>query len=395
MDIKLYNRLKRNIILDYINTFITNLNMQNSVWVLYLAYCGLSLAEIGIVEGIYHITSIIFEIPSGAIADLLGRKKSMVTGRFCIAISCVIMLFAKDFWFFALSFIIQSLGNNFNSGSEEALIYDSMKYTRQEQDYIQVCGRRNVIIEVSQGLSTVAGAVLAEISYPWCYGACLLIAVTAAIQVLFITEAPCTETNTDVGLSVMETVKLHFKTSYGILKSDIRILKIILYYNIIFAAHTLLFFYSQQYYKELGYNKIQTGFILLLSGVASCSGAMFSSRLYKKYGRKLVLTAVFCILSSFLCYGTGSFILAVVSFITAGFCVSLLYPVQSDSLNKLIPSGQRATLVSVDSLFFSAAMVIMFPLAGRAADIYGLMAVFSVIGIGLIAFNVVVLLINR
>ena len=138
MDIKLYNRLKRNIILDYINTFITNLNMQNSVWVLYLAYCGLSLAEIGIVEGTYHITSIIFEIPSGAIADLLGRKKSMVIGRFCIAISCIIMLFAKDFWFFALSFVIQSLGNNFNSGSEEALIYDSMKYTRQEQDYIHV-----------------------------------------------------------------------------------------------------------------------------------------------------------------------------------------------------------------------------------------------------------------
>lgn len=396
MDIKLYSRLKRNIILDYINTFITNLNMQNSVWVLYLAYCGLSLAEIGIVEGIYHITSIIFEIPSGAIADLLGRKKSMVIGRFCIAISCIIMLFAKDFWFFALSFVIQSLGNNFNSGSEEALIYDSMKYTRQEQDYIHVCGRRNVIIEVSQGISTVAGAVLAEISYFWCYSACLLIAVSAAIQVLFITEAPYTENKEEARrLSVIETVKLHFKTSYVILKSDIRILKIILYYNVVFAAHTLLFFYSQQYYKELGYNKIQTGFILLLAGAASCAGAMFSDRLYKKYGRKLILTAVFCISSAFLCYGTGSFILAVVSFVAAGFCVSLLYPVQSDGLNMLIPSGQRATLVSVDSLFFSAAMVVMFPLAGRAADIYGLMAVFSVIGIGLIVFNVVVLLISK
>lgn len=92
MDTKLYNKLKRNIILDYINSFITNLNMQSSVWVLYLAYCGLNLAEIGIVEGIYHATGIIFEIPSGAVADLLGRKKSMVLGRLCIAVSCVVML---------------------------------------------------------------------------------------------------------------------------------------------------------------------------------------------------------------------------------------------------------------------------------------------------------------
>ena len=72
MDIKLYNKLKRNIVLDYINTFITNLNMQSSVWVLYLAYCGLSIAETGIVEGIYHATSIIFEIPSGICLEEKG-----------------------------------------------------------------------------------------------------------------------------------------------------------------------------------------------------------------------------------------------------------------------------------------------------------------------------------
>ena len=73
----------------------------------------------------------------------------------------------------------------------------------------------------------------------------------------------------------------------------------------------------------------------------------------------------------------------------------MLYPVQSDKLNRLVPSGQRATLVSADSLFFSAAMIILFPLAGVAADICGLTAVFSIIGIGLIAFNVVVWLVNR
>lgn len=93
------DRLNRNIVLDYINTFVTNLNMQSSIWVLYLAYCGLNLAQIGLVEGIYHATSIVFEIPSGAVADLIGRKKSMVLSKVCIAVSCVIMLFSRSFWF--------------------------------------------------------------------------------------------------------------------------------------------------------------------------------------------------------------------------------------------------------------------------------------------------------
>ena len=354
MDIKLYNKLKRNIVLDYINTFITNLNMQSSVWVLYLAYCGLSMAETGIVEGIYHATSIIFEIPSGAIADLLGRKRSMVLGRVCIAVSCIIMLFSRSFWYFALGFAIQALGNNFNSGSEEALVYDSLKYIGREREDMGISGRRNVIIEVSQGIATVAGAVLAEYSYFWCYSACLIIALLAAVQVLFITEAPVTENaegenkpeNKHVwkNMEIAETVRQHFKTSYNIIKSDIRILKIIVYYAVVFASQTILFFYSQQYYKDLGYNKIQIGVILLLAGAGSCIGALSSSRLYNRYGRKIITAASLLIAFAFVGYGFNNIILSVVLFMAASFSDSLLYPVQSDELNRLIPSGQRATL---------------------------------------------------
>lgn len=131
-------RLERNIKLDHISVFITNLNMQSSVWVLYLAYCGLSLAKIGLLEGIYHATSILCEIPSGAVADLLGRKRSMILSRICIGVSCLLMLFSRSFGLFALSFIIQALGNNFNSGSEEALVYNSMKCIGQEEQYMRV-----------------------------------------------------------------------------------------------------------------------------------------------------------------------------------------------------------------------------------------------------------------
>ena len=80
----------------------------------------------------------------------------------CIAVSCVIMLFSKSFGWFAVSFAVQALGNNLNSGSEEALVYDSMKCLGQEEHYMGVYGRLNVLIEVAQGLATVAGGVLAE-----------------------------------------------------------------------------------------------------------------------------------------------------------------------------------------------------------------------------------------
>lgn len=64
---------------------------------------------------------------------------------------------------------------------------------------------------------------------------------------------------------------------------------------------------------------------------------------------------------------------------------SALYPVQSDSLNRLVPSKQRATLLSVNSMFFSLSMILSFPLAGALADRLGLPMVFAGLGVLLAA----------
>lgn len=384
---KMNARLRRNIVLDYINTFVTNLNMQSSIWVLYLAYCGLNLAQIGMVEGIYHATGIVFEIPSGAVADLLGRKRSMVLGKVCIAVSCIIMLFARSFWFFALSFVIQALGNNLNSGSEEALVYDSMKYAGQEEQYMRVCGRLNVFIEVSQGIATVAGGILAEFSYFWCYSACVVIAVLALAPVLWMTEAPYADTG-NRRRSVREVVAAHFQTCFGILWSDCRILKIIVYYSVVFAAQTLLFFYSQQYFYELGYNKIQISLIMLVVGGVSCAGAYLSERIFAKFGAKIGVIGALAIAGAFMAYGFRNVFVSVMALAVANFFNSVLYPVQSEQLNSLIPSGQRATLISVNSMFFSVGMIVLFPLAGVLADQRGLTAVLVGTGLALAGFTV-------
>lgn len=385
MDTKLENKLKRNIPLDYVGSFITNLNMQGAIWVLYLAYCGMNLAQIGALEGMYHAASILCEIPSGAAADLLGRKRSMLLSRLCIAVSCIILLFFRSFGLFAASFIIQAVGNNFNSGSEEALVYDSMKCLGREQEYMRVCGRLNVVIEISQGIATVAGGILAEYSYFWCYGACLVIALLAVIPVLLMKEAPYMQAQKE-RLTVWETVIRHFRTSFAILRSDRRILGIIAWYSVIFAAETLLFFYSQQYYFQMGYNKIQISLILLLVSAASCLGAAASGKIFCRLGRGTAPIAAFIIAAALVCCAFEQVAVSVILFALAGFFNSVLYPIQSGQLNSLIPSGQRATLISVNSMFFSIAMIIMFPAAGFLAERLGLTPVLAGIGIGVMLF---------
>lgn len=90
---KLEKRLKRNIPIDYLYCFLKNFDVSSAIWVLYMVYRGLPLWQVGIAEGIFHVTSLLFEVPSGAVADLAGRKRVLLWGRMMSLISTVIMLF--------------------------------------------------------------------------------------------------------------------------------------------------------------------------------------------------------------------------------------------------------------------------------------------------------------
>ncbi len=382
--------IRKNIGLDYITTALSCLNFQSSIWVLYLSYCGMNLAQIGIIEGLFHATSMICEVPSGAVADLLGRKKSMILSKVCFTVSCLIMLFTKNFWLFSLSFAIQALGYNFNSGSEEALIYDTMIALGEEDKYMGVYGKQNVIIEVSQGLATVLGGILAEYSFFWCYAASVIVILLSLIPVLFMVEVTVGEKPVKKEKESTSTVvKRHFVTSFNILKSDVRILKIITFFSVVFAAHTVLFYYSQKYYSDLGYSKIEISFIMLGLAVSSCLGAALCDKLYGKIGMKLRLISACAIALALCCFVFKNPAISIVFFSLTGFCNAVLYPIQSDSLNELIPSEQRATLISVSSMCFSIAMILVFPLTGFLAGAFGLEKVFVGMGIALFVFSLI------
>lgn len=388
-----HKKLQNNVLYDYFYTFINNLNMSNSIWVLYLAYHGMSLMKIGILEGIYHITGLVCEIPSGAVADILGRKKTMLISRILMAVSCIIMLFSHTFTGFAISFIFQSMSGSFNSGSEEALVYDSLKLIHKEASYPAINGRINVLIEIAQGIATVAGGILAEFSYTYCYLTCIVIALLGLFPVLLMTEPTLSASETDRKkplkhthtCSAMEIIKDHFLTSREILKKDKKILAIIIFYATIFSAYNTMYFYGQQYFYDLGRNKIEIGIIMLFAGIFSCMGAFTSSRLYEKFGQKIPMLGTLLTSTSLIAFGFDNLYLSIGTLLIAGFFNSALYPIQSNTLNQRIPSAQRATLISVNSLFFAVFMIILFPLTGALADKMGLGLAFAALGIVVLA----------
>lgn len=370
-------KLERNIKIDYVSRFLANFDFSGAIWVLYLAYKGMNLWQIGILEGIFHVVSFLSEVPSGAAADLWGRKKVMIYGRVCSVLASVIMLFSSEFWQFAVSFVFMAWGYNLVSGSEEALVYDSLKQVGKEERFYRVNSRLEVIIEVAQGLGTFVGGILAEISYVWCYGAAIFIGSVSLIPCLMLTEP-------EFPKKEKQRLDMHFRESFRTIKENPKVTEILLFYSLIFTFYAGIYYYGQQYFYEMNLNKIEISVIMLFVGVFSCMGALVSEKLVKKYGEKVKYGAAWVIGFCVLGMVPDQMWLAVFCFCIMGFANSMLYPMQSASLNALIPSEQRATIISVSSMIYSMFMILLFPMIGAFAERFGLHQTFGGVG-GMIA----------
>lgn len=118
-----------------------NARFYYPVYALLFLQHGLSWEDFGILNGIWAITIILLEVPSGALADTLGRKKLMVLAAICMVIEMLALLFAPMngseyvFFLFALNRIISGLAEAAASGADEALAYDSLKEAGMEKDW--------------------------------------------------------------------------------------------------------------------------------------------------------------------------------------------------------------------------------------------------------------------
>ena len=80
--------MESNIKKNYVFSFLMNFRLSSGLWMIYMASRGMSLTQIGFLEGIFHVTSLTMEVPTGSIADLFGRKLSRSMGR-CLSFASI------------------------------------------------------------------------------------------------------------------------------------------------------------------------------------------------------------------------------------------------------------------------------------------------------------------
>ncbi len=107
--------------------FLKNLRFFDAFLILFLIDKGMTYTQIGILYASREIITNLFEIPSGLIADIYGRKKSLAAALFIFILSFLIFWLSNNFWFYLFAFIIFGLADAFRSGSHKGMMMDYLK----------------------------------------------------------------------------------------------------------------------------------------------------------------------------------------------------------------------------------------------------------------------------
>ncbi len=391
------SKLKSNIKKNYLFLGLSTLDLTRGLWMIYLMTRGFTLIELGILEGVFHMTSFTMEIPTGIVADLYGRKTSRLLGRFFFLISLGIMFWSHSFLLQLFGFVITAIGYNLESGAGEALLYDSMKEIGIESLYKKTAGRNNLILEIGGVLSFLIGGFIAvRLGYTWVFIPSMLLCVFSIINANSFIEPSLVE-HEQKRLRKMGWIRAliaQTRESLQVVKDRPKIAFLIIFSELIFMFLTILFFYLQTYWKGNGWNEFSIGLVLAAASVLSAISGLMGEAVEKKIGDRVILLFAPIILLISL-WGIALTSHTQIFFILTGLIDGMLYVAIQDYLNKMIPSERRATVLSFQSMTFSIFMMIFFPIVGFIGDQYGLKYAFIGISITATVLFIVYILVTR
>ena len=336
------------------------------VWVALLAARGFSMMDIGIAEGVFHVASLLFEIPSGVISDVFGRKYSLVCGRLMGMISSLLMAFSGDLTDVCLALVFGAFSYNFESGAREALAYDSLKAQEKEAGYLRYSAADMMIYRVGgaassllAGLSLLLGYRIANLLDAAMDLLCLLVALS--LREVRLEPMLCRE-------RVWMRIRHCVRETVGFLLTQTGTRRLMLANAFAGALSILLSFFLQAQLPLAGLEHAYLGPALFVIGLGGAAGARLALRLSKMTYGRLYALCLCGVLMGFALGASGTPMLMIAGGFAAGLFDDLLQVRTDALLNDRFPSSQRATLVSVSSLCFSLVMIALSPLAGWFFD---------------------------
>lgn len=347
-----------------------------SFWILFFIQNGLSLLQIGLLESIFHGTSLLCEIPSGMLADRFSYKTNLYLARLASIGSSILILFGQgNFWIYALAMMINAWSYNFDSGTSTAFLYDSAVEAGQKDRYLQISSFLSGVAEVTRTLGTVVAGFFIHGALAWTYLIAIGLSFLSIILIYFMKEPMAKREKNEV---------LTFKMIVQQVRKEWQEKPVLFYwmmtYQLVGTLMCMFYFYYQQKISDLA--GWQVSLVMLIGSGLNLLAVYVASQIGKKWNSNRVFPTLVALtgLSLLLVFSGTPFAFLLVYLLT-DILYAVYQPIYFNDLQGYLHSSVRATMLSINSMLFSLSMIVIFPLTGWLIDRWGLVAVFLVLGL--------------
>ena len=348
--------------------------------VLFFQEHGLSLSKVMILQSIYSISVALFEIPSGYIADIFGRKKAIIISTILSFIGYVLFSFFSDFTVFIIAEILIGVGGSLMSGSDSAIIYDTLIENNDKKKYTKVEGKNYAIGNFSEAIAGILGGILAATSiyYP------------VYIQTIILSfSIPIAFSIIEPKINNSYTKKKDLKIR-NILKNTLffdKKLKWLIIFSATMGVATLsIAWFCQPFFKSINIPIIYFGLIWAILNLSVGITSYNSYRIEKNMSPIKIMTIISILMP--ICF----FFISVLNSIFSLLFILLIYlirgivtPLLRNYINIEISSEKRATVLSIRSFFIRIVFASTAPLFAYFAENTSINYVFYLLSI-IIAF---------
>ncbi len=370
----------------YLTLVLGNTLAASFIWginTLFLLDAGLSNAQAFGANAFFTLGMIVFEVPTGALADTMGRRRSYLLGTLTLAASTAaywaLWSARGPFWAWATVSILLGLGFTFFSGAIEAWLVDALQASGFTGSLDGVLGRGQTVAGIGMLVGSVAGGVLAQVTN-------LGVPFLLRVLVLLVMFGVGARVMHDHGftpherLGVTGSIRRTLRESvrHGLAVPSVRWVMLAAPFT---AGVGIYAFYALQpllldLWGDSGAYSIAGAAAAGIAGAQIVGGLLAGPVAARVTRRTTVLISAAAagagLLVAIGAASAGGGFWAVLVLATAWSLVAAVaVPIQGAYLNGMIPSAQRATVLSFGSLMGSGGGVVIQPALGRAADVHG------------------------
>jgi MFS family permease len=367
----------------YLGLLLGNTLAASLIWginTIFLLDAGLTNLEAFAANAFFTAGMLVFEVPTGIVADTIGRRASYLLGTLTLTASTLLYVLLWEvqapFWQWAISSALLGLGFTFFSGAVEAWLVDALAATGYTGDIETVFGRGQIVSGAAMLTGSVAGGFVAQqtsLGVPFvARGAILLVMFVVAFRLMHdigFTPAPRGRPLADMRNIAAASIDHGWR---------VPAVKWLMVQSLFTAGVGIYGFYALQPYLLELYGDPHAyqiaGLVAAIVAGAQILGGVAAPRIRRLFRRRtsaLIATASLNVLTLSLIGLADSFAAVIALIAVWGMLFAASMPIRQAYLNGLIPSQQRATILSFDSLMASGGGVWAQPVLGRSADVWG------------------------